>query len=251
MATVRIGDIFKTVSCGECEVIGYNNARDVDVRFLLTGYVKNTTASALRKGNVKDPLFPSVFGVGYIGIGHHTSGDVLKKSRHNKCHETWLNMMYRCYQPTCEMYEAYGGRGVTVCEEWHNFQNFADFYYKNYKDGWKLDKDVLNKGNLVYSEENCCFLPEEINALFISRRSDRGKYPIGVYYNQGKGYFVAQVMVAGGKRKSKSFKNPEDAFLWYKGEKEDRIKEVAEKYAGDISEDVYNKLMRWNVEVTD
>lgn len=48
--------------------------------------------------------------------------------------------------------------------------------------GWALDKDILVKGNKIYSPETCCFVPQEINNLFTKRKSCRGTLPIGVKY---------------------------------------------------------------------
>jgi len=30
----------------------------------------------------------------------------------------------RCYNPNCNIYKWYGARGITVCERWHNVENF-------------------------------------------------------------------------------------------------------------------------------
>jgi hypothetical protein len=54
-----------------------------------------------------------------------------------------------------------------VCNEWHNFQNFAEWFCKNYCDAsmdkWQLDKDIIVPGNRVYSPETCCFVPNAVN----------------------------------------------------------------------------------------
>ena len=36
------------------------------------------------------------------------------------------DIMTRCYNPKSIMYEKYGGRGITVCEEWHDLEKFKD-----------------------------------------------------------------------------------------------------------------------------
>ena len=52
---------------------------------------------------------------------------------------------------------------VYVCEEWHNFQNFAKWYYNNYysinEERMEIDKDILYKNNKVYSPDTCIIVP--------------------------------------------------------------------------------------------
>ena len=137
----------------------------------------------------------------------------------------------------------------TVDERWHNFQNFAEWYYDNYIEGYHLDKDILFKGNKIYSPETCCFVPQEINKLFTKRQSKRGDYPIGVISNKKR--FISiftkekKIFYLG------SFATPEEAFIAYKTEKENRIKEIANKWKGLISDKVYQALINYQVEITD
>ena len=67
--------------------------------------------------------------------------------------------------------------GCKVCEEWLNFQNFARWIYDNkYEcDDLELDKDLLIKGNKIYSPNTCCLLPHEINYA-ISMCFDRNRH---------------------------------------------------------------------------
>lgn len=39
-------------------------------------------------------------------------------------HNTWSSMMQRCYDQKCKAYPDYGGRGIKVCDSWHDFRNF-------------------------------------------------------------------------------------------------------------------------------
>jgi hypothetical protein len=49
-----------------------------------------------------------------------------------------------------------------------------------------LDKDILYKGNKIYSPDTCVFVPQEINALFVKNDANRGDLPIGVFYTLTK-----------------------------------------------------------------
>ena len=61
-------------------------------------------------------------------------------------------------------------KGCEVCDEWLNFQNFAEWFDNNYytidNEAVCLDKDILIKGNKTYSPEACVFVPITINSLF-------------------------------------------------------------------------------------
>lgn len=66
----------------------------------------------------------------------------------------WVNMRSRCYRPTATGYKNYGGRGITVCDEWrNNFQAFYDWAVENgYADGLSIERINVNDG---YMPSNC------------------------------------------------------------------------------------------------
>lgn len=71
-----------------------------------------------------------------------------------RLYSIWHNMKTRCYNPNAEHYAYYGGRGVSVCEEWRNsFQAFFEWAMANgYDDKLTLDR-IEASGN--YEPSNC------------------------------------------------------------------------------------------------
>lgn len=174
----------------------------------------------------------------------------VKGATNDKSYRKWKSMLNRCYsvyyhknKPTyidCK-----------VCDEWHIFSNFKKWFDANYIEGCHLDKDILVKGNKLYSPDTCCFIPAQINSLFTKRNKDRGTLPIGVALHDSK--YQAHFCGRGKLNHLGTFDTPEEAFYAYKKAKEQYIKELAEKYfqEGKITEKVYNALMKYEVEITD
>ena len=148
------------------------------------------------------------------------------------------------------------------CEVSDNFKQFS--YFKewcnkqigfNSEDDkgnhFALDKDILVKGNKLYSEETCCFIPQEINAFFISRKAQRGIYPVGVSYHATSGKFAAQISLYGIYHTLGLFETETEAFLAYKQSKEGYLKELAEKWKDQVDSRVYEALMNWEVSIDD
>lgn len=251
----RVGETTITKEGYAITIVKYINAHNIEVQFnddIET--TKNTTYSQFKKGNICYPYHRSVYGVGYKGEGKYGSTNLNGKK--TKCYETWCNMIKRCYsenyqekRPTYE--------NCTVCDEWHNFQNFAKWYEENYYevDGEQmhLDKDILIKGNKVYSPETCVFVPKLINSLFTKRQSDRGELPIGVVLEKNKSRYLALCNNCILKKQIKlgRFSQVEDAFLKYKKYKENHIKEIANLYIEKIPSNLYNAMTNYEVNIND
>ena len=246
------GDVFKTKSYGDLIVTKYVNSKAVCVKFVVTGYETTTKASNVIAGSVKDRLLPTVHGIGITG-----DSQVRVDGKHTKEYRLWNNMLKRCYsvgcqkvRPTyidCSVSENF--RYLQYFKEWCNNQigfNSVDEKGKPFA----LDKDILVKGNRVYNEDVCVFVPSEINNVLTKRGNKRGDCVVGVWKYKGK--FVAQVST--GKMVQDYlgiFKTEKDAFQAYKTAKEDHIKEVANKWRDQSDPRVYKSLMNYEVHIDD
>jgi hypothetical protein len=145
--------------------------------------------------------------------------------------------------------------GCSCTDTFNNFQTFAEWCQKQIgfgNKGWCLDKDLLVKGNKIYGEDTCVFLPQALNTLFSKRQNKRGEYPIGVCKRKNSNKFIAQCQDGEGKLKTLyGFLDEISAFLAYKEMKESVIKKLAEKWRDKIDPRAYEALMNYEVEITD
>ena len=188
------------------------------------------------------------------GKGIYEKGKYKSKinGKHTKEYLVWRTMISRCYNPMyLEKHPTY--ERCQVCNEWLYFQEFCKWFELNYYeiDGIvvDLDKDILIKGNKIYSPNTCCFIPQEINKLFTLRTNNRGNCLIGVHKH--KDLYVSLINKYGKRITIGYFKNEQDAFIAYKREKEKYIKEIADKYKDYISKEVYNSLINWKISIKD
>jgi len=167
--------------------------------------------------------------------------------------QLWQNMLKRCFtdgfkqsRPTY--------KDVTCSKEWLSMTNFVNDVSKMKGfglSGWCLDKDILQKGNKLYSKDTCCFVPQEVNLLLIKSDKSRGEYPVGVCFHKATGKFRARLKMEGKAKFLGYFNTPEEAFQAYKLAKEAYIKAVAQKWQHLLDERVYSALMTYDVSVDD
>ena len=183
------------------------------------------------------------------GIGYRGSEDIDCTA---ESYIKWHDMIHRCYNAKFHKRQPQY-IGCTVCEEWLNYSNFKVWYDQHKIPGMSLDldKDILFKGNKVYSPETVALVPHAINTLFLSKKADRGDYPIGVSYEKDKKKFRAYMSFMGGQIKLGTFDTAEAAFARYKEYKEDFIKDIAEQYRDIIPDKVYKAMMNWKIEIDD
>lgn len=244
------GKVYPSNRFGDIKILEYKNNKQVVIMFLNTGFITEESTCVIRSGHIRDSSLPTTCGFGYIDIEGASIGRNMTKE-----YRLWNNMINRCYN------EKILSRNPTykdchVSEDWRYLSNFKEWCTRQIgfeQEDWHLDKDILVKGNKVYSENTCCFIPKEVNLLFTKADRIRGKYPVGVYYDTSKTHkrFSARVSKNGKHKRFGSYLTPEEAFAVYKREKEKYIKEVANKWKDQIDPRVYESLMNYQVEITD
>lgn len=251
----RLGD--ENVNHQGClmKIIEYNRVNDIIVEFQDDHRGKvHTQYQSFIRGNVKNPYYPMMLGVGMIGSKYPSKIN----NKPTKEYQAWKGIIYRCFD------EKTKGRNITYqdatcCEEWLCFENFYEWLHEqsnfdNWNDDkWTIDKDILIKGNKTYSPETCCLVPNNVNALFISKNNYRGDLPIGVKRSYKS--FIARCSnpITGSREYLGSYSTPYHAFQSYKKYKEELIKQIAkiEYGKGNITEKCYKAMMDYKVEITD
>lgn len=197
------------------------------------------------------------------GIGHvDYTLPITENGKTTKEYETWKGMIKRCYDDGyLEKEPTY--KGCTISKEWAYYNAFycwvtSQENYEKWKSGdkkWAIDKDIIFKGNKMYSGETCFLVPQNINGLFTTRKLHRGNFPIGVDYLKKLNKFRASCMnpFTGKQEHIGVYNTPEAAFMAYKRYKEDIIHRVAdEEYRnGNITSQCYKSMLNYIVEIND
>lgn len=157
------------------KIIKYNGTRSVIVQVIETGTIIETQPCHIRTGKIKDKNLPSIYGVGFIGCGIYSA------SKKEEAYRRWHNMMQRCY---CDNYHAKNPTYAEceVCEEWQNYQTFAEWYYSklpNDHADYQLDKDILFTRNKIYSPDTCLFVSKRKNVIHSNAKKYKFISPSG------------------------------------------------------------------------
>ena len=107
-------------------------------------------------------------------------------------YKTWYNMIYRCNNPKIKAYKNYGGRGITVCEEWQDVTNFVAWCESTHPniEGYTLDRIDNDKG---YSPENCRWVDVTTQILNQRKRKDNTSGFVGVCWNNKNNNWMAKI----------------------------------------------------------
>lgn len=184
----------------------------------------------------------------FCGVGFNTKGkySIKEDGKSSRCYTVWRNMIKRCYSEA-EQKRVPTYIGCTVSDEWHDFQNFAEWYTNHdyYGLGYDVDKDLLVRGNKVYSKETCSLVPPRINTLLTNLSGTRSKRLTGVTYIENKGLFQARIRSSGLMRNLGFFETEAQAHQAYIKSKEKLVKMAALEHRYDMDEAVFNALMGW------
>ena len=110
----------------------------------------------------------------------------------NRFYDTWRQMLQRCNNPKNKYYKDYGGRGITVCEEWLDVTNFVAWCNLTHPniEGISLDRIDNNKG---YSPNNCRWADTTTQAHNKRMMSNNTSGFVGVYFRVTKNKWYAKV----------------------------------------------------------
>ena len=152
-----VGEVFESNKTGKfiVESVSENeknrNTR-FRVRFLETGHKTTAQKAQIKDGRIRDPYFPAVYGVGYVGDTTTTDGN----GRLTRCYKRWNAMISRCYNESFRQFCDYGGRGISVCDRWKCFERYKKDVKRlpGYGDPGKITIDRIdNDGD--YCPDNC------------------------------------------------------------------------------------------------
>lgn len=260
--TSRVGHKFVTNSGWAGEVIEWKDSHNVKVKWQ-DGSEFITAWGDIINGGIK-PLFqPSIAGVGYIGDGKYVPKSY-KLTGDSKCHASpvvyqyWQRMLTRCYNEDEQAKPS--GRayiGCSVAEEWHNFQNFANWAVETHGCGevdseqniWHLDKDILEVSNKVYRKEACLFVPNEINVFFSGSEIGNTGY-LGVNYIKpatkgSKEGYIARCHTNGVREYLGYYNTAKEAYHAYRLAKIEAALQLAQKWYGKVDERVVQALLNF------
>lgn len=111
----------------------------------------------------------------------------------HKLYNIWFSMIDRCKNSKSISFVNYGGRGISVCDEWLNITNFIEDMYPSYMEGLSIDR-IDN--NLGYSKDNCRWVERNIQArntrLLMSTNTSGYR---GIHFNKLAKKWTAQIAI--------------------------------------------------------
>lgn len=177
-------------------------------------------------------------GIGYLGCNDPNT------LSERYIYDKWVNMLQRCYDEEVHKRKPYYAP-CTVCIEWQNFSNFRVWFKENAMGSRKvdLDKDIMIKGNTVYSQETCALVTHFTNTIFEDSRWNGSN----IVLNNSTQKYDVTMTILGKNEKVGSFDTEEDGKKAYFDYKQDYIKKHAKNCKGKVPHKTYEAMMNWKV----
>jgi len=159
-----------------------------------------------------------VHGVGVNDTNYKPHQSVNGKVLYCPYFAKWRAMIHRCYSGHCVAYA-----GCSVDDKWLLLSVFKFWMKSQDWNGMQLDKDLKIKGNKVYSENACLFIPHKLNTILNGRKAARGLYPQGVSLATRNRGFISRINKSGSLKHLGYFNTPKEASKAYQQARTDKI----------------------------
>ncbi|ANM46142.1 hypothetical protein BELINDA_216 [Bacillus phage Belinda] len=208
------------------------------------GFTTEIKSTTVKSRGVYHPLDKTVRGVGFLGFGPYVTVINYETTPQYKA---WSGMIERVYSDTFHKIQP-SYKGCTMHEAWHNFQVFARWFDENSYtiEGERvdIDKDILIKGNKHYGPDTVLFVPQRINAVFVNSAKAAGVR--SKLTNTGK--YIAHIRINNKAINLGAYETYEEARAVYMAAKRKAVTEKIETYKGIIPDNVYTKLINYQLE---
>jgi len=204
-------------------------------------YVIEVHMGSIRRGAVRYPYHKSVFDTGYLGVGKHSTAT---KYNGKIVYDTWNSMLQRCYSKGSSV-KTPTYKNVTVHKDWHNFQNFAEWFLTNSVKDYVLDKDLLStENNKIYSKDTCIFIPRGLNSFITSIFSNNTSGVRGVSLNKNSGKWRAFIFCKSIQKNKYlgQFTTKEEAISIYKKERAKQAQVWKDKMKGILPQHAIDRI---------
>lgn len=149
-------------------------------------------------------------------------------------YQAWREIIRRCYNSR-EKEASY--KRATLCEEWHKFSSFRQWWLENWKEDYEIDKDILSDSK-TYGPLNCIFVPRWLNLLASGKKNTGWKGGVRFY----KGAYQARIVENKKKRHLGCFKTEDEAYkAWL--ERKMKIVESNKAAMDAIDERIYPRII--------